>query len=266
MPLRIALVQFEPVRKNISRNIQTLLKLLNGIKADLVVLPELSNSGYLYQTPNELVPYAETNTCNEPFLSSLQGIANEVDGVIVAGYAEVEDGRLYNSAAAVSGEGIIQNYRKTHLYANEKSLFQPGNTGFNTFDCKGIRIGLMICFDWIFPESARTLALLGAQIIAHPANLVMPYCQDAMVTRSIENRVFTITANRIGKENLDGSNLNFTGKSQITSPNGRILYRGPEKLATVHVMEIEPLEALSKKISARNDLFKDRRSEFYNLK
>jgi len=76
---------------------------------------------------------------------------------------------------------------------------------------------MMICFDWFFPESARTLALKGAQLILHPSNLVMPYCQDAMITRSIENRVFSITSNRIGRE----GGYNFTGKSQIVSFDGK---------------------------------------------
>lgn len=265
MSFQIALVQFNPVRKNVTRNIQKIRRLLAEIKADLVVLPELSNSGYLYRTPEELLPYSEGNDCSGLFLSALQNAALNVGGVIIAGYAEHNAGKLYNSAAAISGEGILQNYRKTHLYADEKSLFQPGNTGFNTFDWKGVKIGMMICFDWIFPESARTLALLGSQIIAHPANLVMPYCQNAMVTRSIENKVFTMTVNRIGKEKLDRLELSFTGKSQITSPNGDILYRGPDNSASVHVMEIEPQTALIKKISARNDLFLDRRPDFYKV-
>lgn len=264
MSFRIALAQFNPVRKNVTRNIQNIRRLLAGIKTDLVVLPELSNSGYLYKDQSILEPYSEPNDCTGPFLSAMQIIAKEIEGIVVTGYAECEAGKLFNSAAAISGEGILQNYRKTHLYADEKSLFQPGNTGFTTFDWKGVNFGMMICYDWIFPESARTLALLGAQIIAHPANLVMPYCQNAMVTRSIENRVFTITANRIGKEKLDRHELSFTGKSQITSPEGDILFRGPENSASVHVMEIEPQSALIKDISARNDLFQDRRPDFYH--
>jgi predicted amidohydrolase len=123
----------------------------------------------------------------------------------------------------------------------------------------------MICFDWIFPESARTLALKGAQIIAHPANLVLPYCQDAMVTRSIENRVFTVTANRIGREKLNDQELAFTGGSQITNPKGDILFRGPMDKAAVHILTINPDQALNKHISIRNDLFKDRKPEHYTI-
>jgi len=124
---------------------------------------------------------------------------------------------------------------------------------------------MMICFDWIFPEADRTLALAGAQILAHPANLVLPYCQDAMITRSLENRIFTITANRTGSEKLGKKGLCFTGRSQMTSPTGEILFRGPVKKATVNVMDIHPEESLEKTISDQNNLFEDRRISYYKL-
>lgn len=265
MTMQIALVQFRPVRKDPEKNIRNIQGLLDGIKADLIVLPELANSGYLYETPKALRPYTEPKDGTGMFLSALIALTIKTQGVIVTGYAERDNGQLFNSAAAVSAEGIITNYRKTHLYADEKSLFQPGDSGFKVFDWMGVKIGMLICFDWIFPEATRTLALSGAQIIAHPANLVLPYCQDAMITRSIENKVFTITANRIGKEKLGDQKLIFTGVSQMTSPSGTILYRAPAKKATVHIMSIEPDQALDKHISERNDLFEDRHPNLYQV-
>lgn len=263
MTFRIAFLQFQPRRKDVKTNLHTIHTLLDGLTADLVVLPELSNSGYLYESPQTLKPFAEQQDGNGVFLSALRGLAGQINGIFVTGYAEVDGEYLYNSAAAVSAKGIVANYRKTHLYADEKDLFQPGDTGFITFQHKNVVIGMMICFDWIFPEAARALALAGAQVIAHPANLVMPYCQDAMVTRSLENKVFTITANRIGKEQLGSKELDFTGISQITTPNGEILYRAPKEKSAIHVIEIDPEIALDKHISPRNNLFDDRRSGFY---
>lgn len=263
MPLNIAVVQFNPIRENVETNIQQIESMLTGVKAELIVLPELSNSGYLYENEKHLSPYAEPQDGSGPFLSAMKGLAAAADGLIISGYAEKSVKGIYNSSIAVSMEGVLANYRKTHLYADENYLFKSGNSGFTIFPWRGVKIGMMICFDWIFPESARTLALLGAQIIAHPANLVLPYCQDAMITRSIENKVFTITANRVGEENLQKKSLSFTGVSQITSPNGSILYRGPKNKATIHIMEIKPEEASSKKISAQNDLFLDRKPQFY---
>jgi predicted amidohydrolase len=86
-----------------------------------------------------------------------------------------------------------------------------------------------------------------------------------MVTRSIENKVFTITANRIGAEKLGEQKLTFTGQSQITGPKGEILYRGPKNKSTVHVMSINPEKASDKSMKPKNDLFMDRRPEFYKI-
>ena len=123
----------------------------------------------------------------------------------------------------------------------------------------------MTLLRWFFPESTPSLALQGAQIIAHPANLVLPYCQDAMVTRSIENRVFTITANRIGSEELGSQSLAFTGVSQMTNPTGRILFRESPDKPAVHTVTIDPVQASHKMINSKNDLFEDRKPTPYNL-
>jgi predicted amidohydrolase len=259
----VGFVQCCPVRRDVMANVATVERLLAGVHADLLVLPELANSGYLYAAPADLAPYAEPGDGSGPFLSALRGLAGQTGGVIVAGFAERADAGLYNSAAAVDAEGVRQVYRKTHLFADEKLLFQPGDTGFRTFEHRGAPIGMMVCFDWHFPESARTLALLGSQIIAHPANLVMPYCQTAMVTRSLENRVFSITCNRYGTEELDGKPLTFTGASQILDTLGRRLAQAPVEGDCVALAEIEPARADDKRIGARNDAFADRRPEWY---
>jgi predicted amidohydrolase len=265
MAFRVALVQFNPVHKSVDRNIQMLGNLISGIKADLLVLPELSNTGYLYKSSNDLKPFSEPCDGSGPFLSAIRGFAESTGGGIVVGYAERGMEYLYNSSAAISCDGVLQNYRKTHLFDSEKALFQPGDTGFSVFSIDEVKIGMMICFDWIFPESARSLALLGAQIIAHPANLVLPYCQNAMITRSIENHIFTITANRIGEEKLEDKTLKFTGRSQITAPDGKVLYQGPQNKPACHIMTIQTEVASNKMINTENDLFQDRRPDQYHL-
>jgi len=121
----------------------------------------------------------------------------------------------------------------------------------------------MICFDWRFPEVARLLALRGAEVIAHPSNLVLPYCQDAMITRSIENRVFTVTANRTGSESVDGTTLRFTGRSQIVSPKGERLAAMDETEEGVRIVTIDPTAARDKRATPRNDLFADRRTDLW---
>jgi predicted amidohydrolase len=108
----------------------------------------------------------------------------------------------------------------------------------------------------------RTIALKGAQIVALPANLVLHFCPDAMVTRSVENRIFTILADRTGSEERGGKKLKFIGKSQVVTPNGEILLRvGNEEC--VRAVEIEPQSALDKKITLYNDIFKQRREDLY---
>ena len=110
-------------------------------------------------------------------------------------------------------------------FYNEKLWFAPGNRPLEVYTIGTVTIGIMICFDWFFPEVARALAVKGADILCHPANLVLPYCPQAMITRCIENRVFAITANRIGTERRTEESLSFIGTSQILGTKGEILYR-----------------------------------------
>jgi|YNPNPStandDraft_1061719.scaffolds.fasta_scaffold03150_9 predicted amidohydrolase len=263
--ITIGFAQFCPVRRDVAHNIATLARLLDGVHADLLVLPELANSGYLYASPEELAPYAEPRDGSGPFLSALARLAGQMGGVIVAGFAERAEAGLYNAAAAVSARGVLQLYRKTHLFGIEKDLFLPGDTGFRLFIHQGARVGMMICYDWFFPEAARTLALAGAQVIAHPADLMLPYCQAAMVTRCLENHVYAITANRFGTEELNGTTLTFTGASQILDITGRVLQAAPASGECVALCEIEPALADNKWITPQNNLFTDRRPEMYDI-
>jgi predicted amidohydrolase len=105
--------------------------------------------------------------------------------------------------------------------------------------------------------------LLGADIIAHPANLVLPYCQNAMITRCLENRVFAITSNRIGVEKRGVDDFKFTGRSQITSYNGKVLSSALEAEEFVDIVNIDIKKTRDKNLNEYNNLFEDRRKEFY---
>jgi predicted amidohydrolase len=261
-------VQFCPVRYDVQANVAQVERLLAGVKADLLVLPELANSGYMYASSRDLAPHSESANGNGPFLSALRRMARAVGGLIITGLSERTQDGLYNSAVTVDTTGIVAHYRKTHLFADEQDLFLPGDTGFSVFDYAGARIGMMVCFDWYFPESARTLALRGAQIIAHPSNLVLPHCQTAMVTRSLENRVFTITTNRWGTESLgeEGASqrsLTFTGASQVLTPLGERLTQASVTGDAVYLVEIDPAQADNKHPTPRNHLLHNRRPDMY---
>ena len=257
------LVQFNPVRGDVAANIARVEKLLSDVRADLLVLPELANSGYMYAAPADLAPFAEPAGGSGPFLAALRACAARTGGIIVTGLAERAEAGLFNSAVAVGPAGVIHLYRKTHLFFEEQDLFLPGDTGFSVFEHAGARIGMMVCFDWYFPESARTLALRGAQIIAHPSNLVLPHCQTAMVTRCLENRVFAITTNRYGTETLGEKSLTFTGASRLMSPVGVRLVQALVAGACVLLAEIDPAAADNKCPTTRNHLLNDRRPEMY---
>lgn len=265
--MKIGYLQFKPEFGKPEENILKIRKLLSKKEFDLIVLPELANSGYLFTDKKELEELSE-EIGKGKFSRALKKICSEKDCFIVSGICERDGNNFFNSSVLVCPGGEIFTYRKIHLFDEEKIWFKPGNRKLKVYEISGkrfgkVKIGMMICFDWIFPETARTLALKGAQIICHSSNLVMSYCQTAMFTRAVENRVFTVTANRTGKEIRNKKELSFTGESVILSPKGKYLCRGGLDKEEVCITEINPEEALNKNISGTNNLFKDRRKEFY---
>jgi len=256
--MNVGFVQFNPRHHSPRQNCEKISRMLEGESADLIVLPELFSTGYAFSSKKELYGLSE-EVPDGPTTSYLISLSKKIDACIVAGIAEKSGSKVYNSAVVVDKD-YVGLYRKVHLFGREKEFFEPGDE-FKVFDIRGIKLGVMVCFDWFFPESARTLALLGADVIAHPANLVMPYCPDAMVTRCLENGVWAVTSDRTGKE----GDFSFIGKSQITSPRGEILYRASEDKEEVTVVEIDPLSARDKNLSRENNIINDRRGGAYRL-
>lgn len=257
------LLQFDPVFGDINGNVSRVLRILSDKKADLVVLPELFTTGYQFISKDEVSDLSEEIPSGST-TKSLVELSHDKKLHIVAGIAERDSGSFYNSAVMTGPEGFIGVYRKTHLFSEEKLWFSPGNTGFKVWDTQIGKIGIMICFDWFFPESARTLALKGADVIAHPANLVLPYCPDAMPTRCLENRVYAVTANRTGSEERGGKErLEFIGTSEIVSPAGDILYRAARDSEEFGSAEVDISVARNKNLNPFNNLFEDRRKEYY---
>jgi predicted amidohydrolase len=260
--MKLAVVQTDPVFAETSRNIRDAVRLIESAEADLYVLPELFASGYNFSNTSEVQQLAEPSGSGETF-ETLKKLAQKKRCGIVYGFPEHAGNDLYNSAALINPDGLAGLYRKIHLFDREKLFFSPGNLHFQVFNTPFGRIGLMVCFDWYFPESARTLALKGAQVIAHPSNLVLPNCPDSMPVRCRENRVFAATANRVGTEDRSGVKLTYIGQSQITATKGEILFRASAQKAEIHVCEIDPKQADDKRVTERNDLLGDRRPEFY---
>jgi len=259
--MKIGYAQTSPIFGEKNKNFEQVENLLSKIKADLIVLPELFATGYTFISKEEADTLGED--LNGETANFLKILAKKTGAVIVAGFIEKNNDEIFNSAMVASNKGIYGSYRKIHLYYKEKLWFKPGNRKFYLVELKGMKIGIMICFDWIFPESVRTLALLGADIIAHPANLVLPYCQSAMTTRCLENRVYAVTANRIGSEIRGSDSFKFTGRSQITSYNGEILSSAPSNKIFTEFIEIDIERARNKNLNEYNNLFEDRRSKYY---
>jgi len=264
MLIKAGFVQTNPVRLDRAANFEAVEAMVAASPgADLWVLPELFATGYLFVDRDELVSVAEP--LDGPTAKFLTRLAIRHGTSFVAGFAERDADVVFNSAMAVDGDGPRAVYRKTHLFDNEKRWFEPGDSGFVVTTLAGVRVGMMICFDWRFPESARTLALAGAQVIAHPSNLVLGTCQDAMVTRALENGVFTITANRVGFEQVGPVSVRFTGRSRMVAPDGTVLADGSPDAPGFSVVTMDPGLADSKAVTGRNDLFGDRRTGFYRI-
>jgi predicted amidohydrolase len=260
--MRLAVVQTNPIFGKNEVNVHTATERMREVPADLYVLPELFNTGYNFTTPDEVDRVAEKS--DGATFRAMRGLAQRNSCYIVYGFAERAD-HIYNSAALVGPSGLLGIYRKVHLFDRENLFFKPGNLGFPVIDLPFGKIGLMICFDWIYPEAARTLALKGAHLIAHPSNLVLPHCPDAMVTRCLENGVFVASADRVGRENRGDLDLRFIGTSEIVSPKGEVLARLGKEEEGIAVVEIDPKDAETKKINQFNDLLTGRRPDQYTL-
>ncbi len=258
---RIGYAQFNPTLMDKETNLRRIEGLLASAKADLIVLPELATTGY--SLPNKQAALEVAETIPGPTTDRLMDAAQGFGGHLVVGLAERFGDRLYNSAVLLSGDGVVGMARKAHLFWNEKGMFDPGDTGYETFDADGLRVGMMICFDWAFPEAAGTLARRGAHVIAHPSNLVLPYAMQAMPVRCLENRVFAVTCNRFGEEPGPEGPLRFRGQSMIIAPDGEVLASGPKDADELKIVEIDIGAAEDKWITSRNHVFEDRRPDLY---
>ncbi len=263
----LALLQTSPTKGQRDLNLDRVGETTAALDADLLVLPELFASGYFFDSTEQAWALGES-VPDGPTVRRLEAWARGTGATIVAGLPERDGDVLYNAAVVITPKGWLGTYRKTHLYYEETLHFAPGDTGFPVFTVtdragRSYRLGVMICFDWIFPESARTLALHGAEVIAHPSNLVLPHCPDAMPIRALENGVFTATANRIGSETNGQETLTFIGRSRICSPRGEVLAEAPGDEETLLSVEVGLADARHTRLNAYNDRFGDRRPDLY---
>ncbi len=213
---------------------------LKGLDFDLVVLPELFTTGYLFDSKEKAAEMAEAIPGGET-TRVLANLAHEKQGFIIGTIPEIDEGKLYNTAVIAGPDGFVGKQRKIHLPAVERKIFEKG-TFLRTFDLNGVPVGVMTCYDGWFPEAARYLTLQGAKILCLPANFGGTMTLSIMRARAIENMVYTITANRIGVENSPGITAHFRGESQVIDYNGEILIKADEG-ESVSIVDINPADS-----------------------
>jgi len=261
----ITIVQSFPKYADTASNLDFIHRTIDTVETDLLVFPELATSGYFFTEKSDLISHALIwNESSE--LLHIQKRSTETNTIIVIGFPEREGEALYNSAGIFMPNAIQSKvYRKTHLFYKEHLIFEQGNTGFfcvhdTVHDCM---IGIMICYDWRFPEVARTLALQGADLIVCPANLVTTLSGKVFPARAIENKVYVAVANRVGEESLEGETLLFRGESAIYDYLGERMAMASFGNEEIIHAEINPQETRNKTFNSVNDIFKDRRPDMY---
>ncbi len=268
----LACVQMEPrigaVEENIAKSVAMASEAADR-GADLIVLPELCNSGYVFESREEAQGLAE-DARSGPAVRAWAALASARQLWLVAGLNERAEGRIYNSAVVVGPEGVIGVFRKIHLWDAENRFFARGDLGFPVFDLPFGRLGVFICYDGWFPESYRMCALKGADILCVPTNWVpmpdQPPERDVMANTLVmggacANAVFIAAADRIGIERGQP----FLGRSLIVGPAGWPL-AGPASADREEILlaRVDLAEAARRRqLNARNHLFGDRRTDVY---
>ena len=246
--------------------------------AKIVVLPELTPSGYVFSDAAEARGLGEP--ADGPTAVQWSGLAVAHDIVIVGGFAELgSDGHLYNSAMLVDSSGPRAVYRKVHLWHAEADFFTPGSAEPPVVDTKFGRVAMMICYDVEFPEWVRLPALAGAELLAVPTNWPaerVPAGERPIVTVNVQvaafaNRMFVAAACRCADER----GVSWVGGSIIAGPNGYPLagpasvsgMAGSKSVASSELLvaSCDLAQARSKATGPRNDAHADRRPELYRL-
>jgi len=256
---KLAQIQFAPLLGDINTNCEKAEKLISQCNdSHLIILPELSDTGYNF--PNRKYAFDLAYDIEEnPFVKMLLRKSREMNTSIVSGICEKVDDKLYNSSILVSKGNILGTYRKIHLFMNEKDIFEPGVGGLEVYEIEGVNIGILICFDYLFPEIWRILAQKNADIIAHPSNLVTYNAFKVVPAQAIINKVFIATTNRIGTER----DLTFAGRSFMCKPDGNIIKEAAKESEEIIKSNVDVKLARDKMITSRNHVFNDLKPESY---
>jgi len=252
---RIACCRLAPRVGELAANRAMILRALEGVEADIVVLPELVTSGYVFASREEAESVAIG--ADDPLLREWGGFG----ALVVGGFCEAgAGGRLYNSAAVVDATGVLAVYRKTHLWDRERLIFAPGADAPPVLETAFGRLGVLICYDIEFPEMPRSVALRGADLICAPVNWPVierpppgehPPEQLTAMSAARVNRIFMAVCDREGTER----GVDWVGGTAIIDENGWI--------AGTNGADVDLSRARDKVYAGLSDAFADRRPELY---
>ena len=270
--IKIAAVQMEPRLMKLKENLESILSAVRKAaanQASLIVFPECSLTGYIFSSREEALPFAET--IPGPSSEKLTSLCQELKLYVIFGLLEKEGARLFNAAAFVGPQGLIAKYRKNHLpFLGVDRFVDIGDGPFQVHQTPIGNIGLYICYDIVFPESARVMTLMGADILALPTNFpqvrretLATYIVNA---RAIENRVHVVSADRVGSER----GYSFAGLSKIVNASGNVLGLASPDREEIIYGEVDLASARKKHLTITPgeyevDYIKDRRPELYGL-
>jgi predicted amidohydrolase len=266
---RVAAVQMDPKLGGLDQNLTCIVERLGeaaAAGANLVVFPECALSGYGFSSRDEGLAHAVP--IDGPAVRQVVAACERDRCYGIFGLLERDGSRLFNACALVGPVGVIGCYRKIHLpYLGIDMFVDPGDRPFAVHDAGGIRVGMHICYDGSFPESARVMSLLGADLLVLPTNWpTHSECaaEHMIPTRAMENTVYAMAVNRVGEE----SGFRFIGGSSIVDPNGRVLARAGGEAEEVITAEIDPSRARRKhlvRVPGRHEINRigDRRPRFY---
>ncbi len=252
---------------NVARMIDQ-LRITTKAGARLSIFPECAVPGYCFGSLEEARPYAEP--IDGPSVKQMVEACRETNSYAVFGMLERDGERVFNVAVLTGPQGVVGVYRKVHLpYLGIDMFTTPGDQPFAIHEVEGIKIGMLICYDAAFPEAARSLAILGADLIVLPTN--WPPGAETMAScsipcRAMENQVYFAAVNRVGQER----GFQFIGESSLCAPNGQVLTRAAGTAPAILSAEVDPLVSRQKRIVRVPDKhiidrMADRRPEFYGL-
>jgi len=244
--------------------------------AQIILLQELFASLYFCQVEKPDFFSLATTLEENPAVKRFSEVAAELNVVLPISFFEKKGPAFFNSLAVIDADGaVLGTYRKTHIPGGpgyeEKYYFSPGDTGFRVWETRYAKIGVGICWDQWFPEAARAMALMGAEILLYPTAIgsepmnpsydSRPHWQTCMQGHSAANMLPVIASNRIGTETIDRSTLTFYGSSFITDNMGALITQSNRQSRGVIVAELD-LGAYAKERAAWG-LFRDRRPDAY---